>query len=130
MPRHLKPESFNEDKTSESELTVPDPNEFLVLREKCAEQETDNRKCLKAREEQITKYFEEKQELLRQISVLKKQNEMAEQPGIVGQVEQLRLQEAMLSQNLNINQGDPVIQQIKNYKALESQKDTRHIVNI
>ena len=48
---------------------------------------------------------------------------MAEQPEIVGQVAQLRLQEAMLSQNLDTNQEGPVIQQIKSYKALETQRD-------
>ena len=113
IPRHLEPKSFNEDKTSDSKLTIPDPNELLVLREKCAEQEAITRRCIKAREEQITNNFEEKQELLRQIAALKKKNEMAASVGqleIVGQVEQPRLQEKKLSQNLDINQEGPVIQ--------------------
>ena len=49
---------------------------------------------------------------------------MVEQPKIVGQVEQLRLQEEMLSKNLDINQEGPVIQHIKSYKALETQRGT------
>ena len=49
VPRHLELESFNEDKTSDSELNAPDPNELLVLREKCVEQEANNRKFLKVR---------------------------------------------------------------------------------
>ena len=129
-PRHLEPERFNEDKTSDSELTVPNPNELLILREKCAEQEAENRQRLKARDEEITKHFEEKQELLGRIAFLKKQKETTEQLGIVGQVEQLRLQEAILSQNLGINQEVHVIQKIKNYKTLETKRDTRHVVNV
>ena len=97
VSRHLEPESFNEYKTSDSELTVPDPNELLILRERCAEQEAENRQRLKARDEEITRHFEEKQELLRRIAFLKEQKKTAEPPGIVTQVEQLRLQEAMLT---------------------------------
>ena len=48
---------------------------------------------------------------------------MVEQPKIVGHVEQLRLQQAMLSHKLDTNQEDPMIKQIKSYKALETQRD-------
>ena len=91
IPRHLEPEIFNEDKTFDSELIVPDPNELLVLREKCVEQEANIRRCRKAKEEKITRHVKEKHELLRQIAFLKKQKETAEKLAIVGQVEQLRL---------------------------------------
>ena len=64
-PSYLEPKSFNEDKTSGSELIVPDPNELQILREKCAEQEAIDRIFLKIREKIITKNYEEKQELLR-----------------------------------------------------------------
>ena len=59
------------------------------------------------------KTYEEKQELLRWIVSLKKKNEIAAsvgQPKIVGQVEQLRVQEKKLLQNLDTNQEGPMIQ--------------------
>ena len=58
--KYLEPKFFNEDKTSGSKLTIRDPNEIQILREKFAEQEAIDRIFLKGREEIITKNYEEK----------------------------------------------------------------------
>ena len=51
-----------------------------------------------------------------------------EPPEIVGEVEQLKLQEQKLLQAQNMNQEGPVIQQIRSYKALETKRDVGHSV--
>ena len=68
------------------------------------------------------KAFEEKQTLLRRITTLKQKNEIvmnAWQLWIIGQVEQLRIQEQRLLENQAQNKEGPMVQQIRSYKALE-----------
>ena len=64
-PKHLEPESFNDEKTTNSKFMVPDPNENEILRIQLVEQEATDRSFQKEREEKIMKAYEEKQELLR-----------------------------------------------------------------
>ena len=93
-PKHLEPESFNDEKTSSSEFTIPDPKENEILRIQLAQQEAIDRRFQKEREKKIMKAYEEKQELLRKIVSLKKKNEItasAWKPKIASQVEQLKL---------------------------------------
>ena len=59
-PKHLDLESFNEDKTSNSEVIVPDSKEIQTLREQLVEQEAIDRIFQKEREEKIMKSYEEK----------------------------------------------------------------------
>ena len=98
-PRHLEPESFNDEKTSGSEFTIPDPDENEILRAQLAKQEVIDKRFQKEREEVITKNYEENKELLRRNAALKKKNEIAAsawQPEIVLQVEHLKRQEQKL----------------------------------
>ena len=121
-PRHLEPESLSDDKTSSSDFTIPNPDDIETLRMQLAEQEAIDRRLQKEREEKIMKAFEEKKTLLRRIAALKQKNEVATgvvQPEIIDQVEQLRTQEQRLLGSQTQKKGDPVVQQIKSYKALK-----------
>ena len=64
-PKHLEPESFNDEKTSSFEFTIPNPDESDILRIQLAKQEAIDRRFQKEREEKIMKAYEEKQELLK-----------------------------------------------------------------
>ena len=102
------------------------------MRAQLVEQEAIDRRFQKERKEKIMKAYEEK-ELLRRIAALKKKNEIttsAWQLEIVGQVEQLKLQEKKLIKNQDTNQEGPVIQQIKTYKTLEAKRDVEHVVDV
>ena len=59
-PKHLDPESFNDEKTASSEFTIPDLDEIEILRMQLVEQESINKKLQKEGEERIIKAFEEK----------------------------------------------------------------------
>ena len=110
-----------------------DPDENEILRIQFSKQQAIHRRIQKERKEIIMKTYEEKQELLRWITALKKKNEIAtsaRQPEIVSQVEQLRLQEQKLLQNQDTNQEGLVIQQIKSYKALEAKRDVGHVIDV
>lgn len=86
-PRHVDPESFNDEKTASFEFTIPDPDEIKILKMQLVEKEAINKKFQKEREEKIMKSYEEKHDLLRRISALKKKNVIATnawQPEIIG----------------------------------------------
>ena len=92
-PKNLEPKSFNDEKTSSSKFTFPNPNENEILRIQLAEKEAIDRRFQKEREEKIMKSYEEKKQLHRGIDALKKKKKKNEivasawQPKIVGQVE-------------------------------------------
>ena len=67
--KNLEPESFNDEKTSSSKFTIPDPDENEILRMQLAGKEAINRKFQKEREEN--------KELLGWIFALKKKNEIS-----------------------------------------------------
>ena len=60
-PKHLEPESFNDENTSSFEFTIPnlDENEILIMQ--IAEKKAIDRKFQKEMEDKIMKSYEEKQ---------------------------------------------------------------------
>ena len=79
----------------------------------------------------IRKNHEKKLELTRRLASLRRDNEATindEPPEIVGEVEQLKLQEKKLLQARNVSQEGPVMQQIRSYKDLETKRDVEHPV--
>ena len=61
-PRHLDPESYNDEKTTGSEFTIPDPDENEILRAQLAKKEATNKRFRKEKEERVMKVYQEKQE--------------------------------------------------------------------
>ena len=106
IPNYLELENFNDAKTSGSDFTVPDSDEIQILEAQCAEQEAIRRKRQQVRDELIRKNHEKKLELKRRLASLRRDNEakINDEPlEIMGEVEQLKLQEQKLLQAQNLS---------------------------
>lgn len=102
-----------------------------MLRAQLAKKEAVSKRFRKEREEKVMKAYQEKQELLRQIVALKKENEIAansRQPKMVEQVEQPKRQEQKLLETQKMNLQGPVIQKIRNYPPLEVDNNQINLV--